>query len=251
MRVLIAVLGLLALASPAWAVEGRTKNLRWYVPGSIPDQRAGLVADVRVGGEWRDLTSRGYGDWTYPGGSVVTDPTDVSVRRRGRWTVVKLTYGNHRITPVYEQGAEVAYPFRKTVWIRDGERGYYAEVRPLATVGFRAEHEIGFGGLWGPATVTTPEGAYRTGSIDGHYKTRGRVPWATFSRDGDIDRQMILLTPHHVLSPNFTWGSGGAYHYTRTAGTYSAYLYGGGRPVGWVCRHVVRTEPSRLPAPSC
>lgn len=221
----------------------------------LEEQKAGILAHVRIDGNWRRLTSRKYGDWTYLGCGVGTDPTKVEVlKRTRRKTVIRWTFGNHVICAQNSPSLqEIPYPFTKTIWVRHGERGYYAEVTPLRRVDGFLEHEIGFGGLWGAATVRTPEGSVRTDDQVDHYRTKAPVGWATLRRDSeDFKRHMIMLDPEFARSPY--WGHrtyGSVHRHGVESESFAVYLYGGRRRLQTVCRHVASTRPRSLPRPSC
>lgn len=230
-----------------WSLE--TRNLRLVMP-LLPEQRAGIVARVRIAGEWQPLTSNTYGDWTYPGASVSSQPTRVElVKQNELETVMQWTFADHVIGAAYSPtGKELPYPFTKTVWVREGERGYYAQIVPLERFTGFSEHEIGFGGLWGPATVTTPEGTVRTDESSEHFRTEAPVGWGSLHRDSEqFTRHMILLSPEFARSPHFSDEVFGSLHrHGVTSEPYAVYLYGGRRSIEEVCQLVRRTAPRRL-----
>jgi hypothetical protein len=205
----------------------------------LSDQRAGIVATlIARGASQARGTSVNYGDYTYVGTSVVSDPTYVDVVTLSKnEAVVTWGFGRHWLRPrsvgLNSNAPDQPYPFRKTVWLRRGQSGYFTLVEPLVHYSQpieRVEHEIGFGGLWGPATVTTGHDSVSTSSLS---KTRSlshgaaMVDAALFARDGDpVTRILVPLDPSQMIVPKFTasdYGSVWILRYSNDA--YGGYLY--------------------------
>jgi hypothetical protein len=230
--------------------------VRISLPG-YPDQRAGVLLETKVGAGWRAATSTRYGDWTYVGAGVVDPPTNVSLVAVARdQALVRFVFANHVVPAALAGGTAVSYPFEKLVWLRANDRGFYAVVRPLTTLPprFESEHEIGFGGVFGPASVVAGVGALRTDELATHERLdpAGGVAVASLRRDGtDLVRTLVPLPPAPIIVPAFDAASfGGVYVHRLTSGRYGAYLHvapaaKSGTPVV-VCRAAWRRAPAAV-----
>lgn len=181
-------------------------------------QRAGIVASGSgLLGLSGSLLSEQYGDYTYVGASVVTEPTDVEVLLLTRDEVaVRWTFGDHRLTPsasmLDSSLATLRYPFTKTVWVRRGSPGYWALITPLVPLPAtrRAdayEHEIGLGGLWGQGTFTLPRRDVRTDTLIRTVRLArpDQTAYAVWQRDGDAIRRLLVPMPGRaLLLPHFS-----------------------------------------------
>ena len=182
------------------------------------EQLAGIVASGSgLLGLSGPLSSDVYGDYTYVGSSVVTEPTDVEVLRFTQDEVtVRWTFGSHRLAPkaigMDSSLADLLYPFTKTVWLRRGVSGYWALVKPLVPLppSRRAdefEHEIGLGGLWGQGKVTMPRREVRTDTLLRTVRIvrADLTAYAVWQRDGDpIRRLMVPMPGRALLIPRFS-----------------------------------------------
>ncbi len=199
-------------------------------------QQAGIVADVRIAAGWFEATSRPWGDWTYVGTSVFTMPTQVEVLvNTDDELAVKWTYGNHWFLPgtagFPQNFPDLPYPFEKTVWLRRGAQGYYVLVRPLAQLPPELgsiEHEVGFGGLWGPADIRTSGVAIATDTLSMTVRyDPGTIDASDFRRHNDpVRRVLVSLSGVAMLVPWF-WSEefGGVIVHGLPSAPYSAYLY--------------------------
>jgi hypothetical protein len=164
-------------------------------------ERAGLLFEVRVGGGWHNATDEWYGDWTFLDRSVVTPPTRVEVlAARGSMVAVRWTFGRHVTGPTGTEPSH-PYPFTKTVWLRQGDSGYFALLEPMVpappverryTPGL-SEHEIGFGGFYGPGTYATSEGRHR--APGGRASTRNAGPSRPSSSNATATRSSACWCP--------------------------------------------------------
>jgi hypothetical protein len=241
--------------------NGRVRML--WDPGQVCEKGAFLV-DTRVDAAWYPATSRCWGDWLYVGSSVTTLPTEVNLIQVDSGAVqLQMRFGNHwfepqlfGFPPSYQRQP---YPFNRTVWLFPKDYGYFTEVvvegtllQPYPNV----EHEVGFGGLWGPATVRTSEVNLNTDSLATtiNYNWDYRVDAAEFLRAGDpLARTLVPLGPAPMITPVFTFGYGSvyAYNYGPTA-SYGAFLYaapiGVAEPSRTVCQEAWARAPFQLPS---
>jgi hypothetical protein len=222
------------------------------------DQRAGISADVRGSDGWLPATSEYYGDWTFIDSSVTTAPTEIALLSVTPDEVaVRWTFGNHRTGASPDRLRP--YPFTKTVWLRRGEYGYYTWIRPVQAlpgdsqyaVGM-SEHEVGFGGLWGPATIRTGQGQVRSDRLKAsrEFTDVGRPDAAEFRRDGDpVVRILVPIPPARLLVPRFSESSfGGIFVHHLEPGPYGAYLYAAPRNVSLSRIHVMEMAWREAPA---
>jgi hypothetical protein len=153
------------------------------------------------------------------------------------------------------------YPFLKTVWLRRGDEGFFAQVMPLVGLPPErqyapgiAEHEIGFGGVWGPGIVSTSNGTVLLDEISGtcEFDTVPRVDAARFTRvDDPLVRVLVPLPEAPLLVPYFDEVShGGVYVHHHWPLVYGAYLYAAPRTAAVatrvVCAHAWLTAPFAL-----
>jgi hypothetical protein len=172
------------------------------------DQRAGVVATagplLAVRGE---LLSAEYGDYTFVGASVVTEPTKVEILKADAdEAIVRWSFAQHRLNPSGTHGdsslADGKYPFTKTVWVRRGVSGYWTLMEPLlklpnATASGRYEHEVGFGGLWGSGELRLGSARLRSDTIQRTFRaTRAeQTGYAEWVREGEYLRRILVPMP--------------------------------------------------------
>jgi hypothetical protein len=172
------------------------------------DQRAGLVAYAGpLLATTAELLSLQYGDYTYVAAGVVTELTRVEVLKADAdEAIVRWTFGAHRLDPkgTHEDSAsaEGRYPFVKTVWLRRGVSGYWALVEPLiqlsaSTTNSRYEHEIGFGGLWGPGILRLGSLRFRADTVLHTIRVvkPEQTGFAVWFRDGELVRRLLVPMP--------------------------------------------------------
>lgn len=239
-------------------------RLRLYLGAATErGQNAGVVVDVRDSAQWVPGTSREYGDYTYVGSSVDTRPTAVEVIAvSAREVAVRQVFARHVFEPdglgLGPEFERQPYGFSKTVWLRAEDDGYFALVRlhetlPLSARG--AEHEIGFGGLWGPGTVATGSDTVVIGP-EGVESRRLNVPprldALTVRRLGDpLVRVLVPLRESPFVVPYFgPTRFGGGWIHQLTSDSYGAYLYmaplARARPAPRVCADAWRDPPFLL-----
>jgi hypothetical protein len=230
----------------------------------VPEART-FVMEVRVKGQWQPGTSLYYGDWTYVGSGVKTPPTEVEVLSWSpREAGIRWTFGNH------VAGADVGaidspYPFTKTVWLRRNEYGYFAWIEPLVQLPRESwccnqaasEHEIGFGGIWGPGTVETAEGLVHTEDLERTYEVNlsGEVDAAEFIYDEDpnpVKRILVPLPGGPLIVAVFDWSAfGSVWIHHRVPRSYGAYLYAAPfnktKSARAICKYAWRRAPFSLP----
>ena len=241
-------------------LENGRMRLIWHSQLCEP---ASFEADVRVGNTWQDATAHCVGDWLYAGGSVYTQPTAVEVLQIDSTGVaIRLRFGNHWIRP-HSAGypswyVDQPYPFHRTVWLRAGEYGYFTQVvleRKTLFPYSDIEHEVGFGGLWGPARVRTSKLDYRTDTLRSNLWSNLEldVDAAEFSRDGDLVKRILVpLGRIPMISPVFPRTYGGVYAYSLGPTTsYGAYLYAAPPSIAAsaraLCRFAWKNAPFALP----
>ena len=203
------------------------------------DQRAGLVAYAGpLLATTAELLSLQYGDYTYVAAGVVTEPTRVEVLRADAdEAIVRWTFGAHRLDPKGSHGdsasAEGRYPFTKTVWVRRGVSGYWALVEPLTplpagTTNTRYEHEIGFGGLWGPGTLRLGSLRVRTDTLLRTIRVANpeQTGFGVWLRDGEpVHRLLVPIPLRGFVVPVFAEGnSGGTWVLVYRPRRYGAFM---------------------------
>lgn len=241
-------------------IDNGVFRLTWHDQLCEP---AAFEADVLAEGGWVDASAHCVGDWLYPGGPVQTKPTEVEVLRADSGMVaVRLRFGDHWIRPRLEGYpswyVDQRYPFSRTVWLRAGERGYFTQIiiekKPVFPYP-DIEHEVGFGGLWGPGEVRTARESYRTDTLARSTFTnlRRQLDAAEFRRDGDrVLRVLVPLGAAPMITPVFKTSFGGVYVYSLGPTTkYGAYLYAaptaGALNARAVCQFAWRNAPFELP----
>ena len=225
-------------------------------------QRAGILMEVRVKNQWQPATSTYYGDWTYLGSSVITQPTKVEVLSWSpREASIRWTFGNN-IAGAEVGGVNSPYPFTKTVWLRRNEYGYFAWIEPLTELpreswylGVLSEHEIGFGGIWGPGTVQTAEGLIYTQDLENTYEVNlsEEVDAADFRHSGDLFKRVLVPLPGGpFVVPVFAQATfGGVFIHHHVPLSYGAYLYAApskkAKSARAICKQAWRSAPFPLP----
>ena len=227
-------------------------------------QNAGLAVRLE-GADSLWVTPIEYGDYTFVGGSVSTDPTYIDVLRLDKdHAVIQWGFGAHVIDPSQYKFARdwpgQAYPFRKTIWVQRGVQGYYVLVEPLVDLpafmqqSDGIEHEIGFGGVWGAGTITTLTDTLRTSSLDGQrYVNQSQVRnVGLLDRDGDpLLRYLVPMPPEKMVSTFFSKKHfGGLWILSHHSGPFGAFiswdLRGTRRSLETVCREAWLHAPSEL-----
>jgi hypothetical protein len=243
---------------PAGTVVVSNGTLRMRLARGVDS--VSLFVERNTGSAWVPMTPQWEGDWTYVGTTPLTRPTAVEVLSiRPGEVQVRWTYGKHAMPSIFGQPA-YAYPFDRTVWLRAGEDGYYVQVRAMAPVpagvGDR-EHEVGFGGIWGAATVRMHNVTYRTDTLTS--STRQNIAWgvdaAELDKTGDpLLRVLVPLPGGEMATPYFSSAFyGGTYlHLLGNTLTYGAYLYAAPRATAAqaraICQKAWREAPFALPA---
>lgn len=234
-------------------------------------EAGGVDLDVRLGSVWQPANARHWGDWLYIGYSVMHLPTRITVVEESRDRVgVEMQFDDHWFAPPgYQAPADWVpqpYPFARTVWLRRADNGYYSWVDLQADLGrLDVEHENGFGGVWGPATIRTSQLTFRTDTLKGTVVYNGNprtadlsgalTEAAEFVRDGDPVRRVLVPLPGApFITPVFPdVGYGSVYVYRGPSIDFGAYMYadaGGGPPARAVCAGAWANAPFALPAVS-
>jgi len=220
-----------AVARSLELINGRVR-LRWH-PGL--SERGGFEMDVRTGATWNGATVRGAGDWLYVTSTVLTEPTSITVVDAGPAQVaIAMRFGNHRFDPVlakypsYYQNEP--FPFTRTLWLRPREYGYFSWTEIERTMVWpNTELEIGFGGMFGPATIRTGAITFQTDTLHHHNRFNvASVPDAAeLDLRGDpLMRVLVPLPEAPMISPLFPgWGYGSVYVHRSVYESYGAYLY--------------------------
>jgi hypothetical protein len=206
--------------------------VRVTMPGPR-EQRAGALFEFKLGGRWTPATSADYGDWTYVGGGVGDAPTRAAVLSVKRdEAAVRWTFDAHVVPPDLARGTEIQYPFQKTVWLRAGDRGFYTAVNPLRLLpqaAYPIEHEVGFGGVFGPATIRIGTERIRTDMLgdDSRIEPAQGVAVATLRRDDSgLVRTLVPFPPAPVVVPYFdSVAFGGIFVHHLYSMRYGAYLH--------------------------
>jgi hypothetical protein len=222
--------------------------------------------DVRLGDSWHPATGP-YGDWLYVTSAVTTPPTEISIVQLTPDRIgLRLRYANHWFLP--QEGGypdtfvAQPYPFDRTLWLSKGENGYYTWVDLYSDTGsLLVEHETGFGGLFGPATLRTSQVQIRTDTLsqtvvfngDARSNTPGSLVDAVeFSLDGDPVRRVLVPVPEApFITPVFPgWGYGSVWRYSGAAHSFGVYMYADGAdsqvPVSAICRGAWTNAPFPL-----
>lgn len=233
----------------------QNEHVALFLPGAV-DQRAGAHAVLRAAGRWWPMTSAYYGDYTYLGSSVVRPPTDLRVvRLDDEWVQIRLEFAKHRIQADYAGGEPENHPFTKTLWLRSGDQGYYAFVEPstLPAKLVGTEHELGFGGMWGPGTMETLSGVrVRFEHLKKTLHIKRLQSAVRFVRKEEgLARTLIPLPPTPVLVPVFSRDRfGSVWIYEDGSRPFGAYLHAApatqAPPLNDLCETARRLAPPQL-----
>lgn len=236
--------------------NGRIR-LRWH---SDISERGGFQMDTRTGRIWQPANMRGAGDWLYVTSTVVTEPTSISiVQDTPNQIGLAMRFGGHRFDPVlglfpswYENEP---FPFTRTVWLSPREYGYFTWTQLERTMVWEGtELEVGFGGVFGPATIRTGHMEFTTQSLTRHMGINEplTVPDAAeLDLDGDpLMRVLVPLPEAPMISPVFPgWGYGSVYIHRRDYQSYGAYIYAAPRSVPTSGRQLCAKAWSTAPFP--
>jgi hypothetical protein len=238
--------------------NGRVR-LRWL---PTMGERAAYEVDTRMGPTWVPANVRGAGDWTYVTSTVVTEPTSISLIEAGPGRIgIAMRFGDHWFLPAahgfpsYYQSEP--FPFTRSVWLSPGEYGYFSWTELERTMQWAGtELEVGYGGLWGPATIATGHERLRTDTLTATALLNATaVPEAAlFDWDGDpLLRVLVPLPEAPMISPVFPgWGYGSVYLHRMDYQSYGAYLYAAPRTVPLsprqLCAHAWQDAPFPLRA---
>lgn len=204
------------------------------------------TVELRRSGGWQTATATRWGDWLYYGNSITMPATEVEVvSLTEELAVVRWSFWAH-VIPARGSLPPVRYPFERTIYLRAGESGYFSHVRPLSfpLEHFATEHEIGWGGIWGPAKISTFRERIRTETLTSTVRFNlNKDPDAVvFDAEADDLRRMIVPVPGaEFIIPHFGGGHWGSVyvHEVGKSITYGAYLYVAPRsealPVREVC----------------
>jgi hypothetical protein len=230
--------------------------------GTLNCEKGAFMSYARVGSGWADATSRCSGDWLYVTSAVKTLPTSMQLVQLDREVIeLRMRFGDHWFEP-QEWGFPPSYqrqshPFTRTIWLYRGQYGYFTYIDLENVVDYpNVEHEVGFGGLWGPATIRTAEVSLFTDTLPGiiNYNWDYRVDAAEFLRVGDpLARSLVPLGPAPMITPRFSFGYGSVYVYNYgPISSYGAYLYAAPRELAQstrsICRYAYTNSPFQLPA---
>jgi len=230
---------------------------------SEPTQRAGAVVEVATPDGWLEGTSSVYGDWTYPAAGVDTPPTRVTVMVKQDEVSFMADFDNHRFDPAIlrypaDRFPEQPYPFTKEVVLREGDDGYFTRIiihGKLPVEIKEAEHEVGFGGLWGCGEVKSGKQTLNLTIMPASLRWNlNPVPEAfVFKRDQDpVSRTLVPLLRTPVMTPVFAATEFGAvYAHSYEDGSYAAYLHLAPtyrtKSAREICRSAWRTAPFPVP----
>lgn len=211
--------------------NGRIR-LRWHPAMS---ERGGFEMDTRIGDTWYPANMRGAGDWLYVTSTVLTEPTSIVVLEDtpARFGIA-MRFGGHRFDPVLEKFPahyqNEPFPFTRTLWLSPRQYGYFSWTELERVMQWEGtELEVGFGGLFGPASITSGHEQLRTDSMTEHVLLDANpVPdAASFDLDGDLLMRILVPLPEApMISPVFPgWGYGSVYVHRMDYQSYGAYLY--------------------------
>jgi hypothetical protein len=198
-------------------------------------EAGGFEMDTRMDRTWFAANVRGAGDWLYVTSSVVTEPTSISIVQNSQGQVgVAMRFGNHWFDPVLagypSSYQEEPFPFTRTIWLNSREYGYYswtAIERTMTWTGL--EFEVGFGGMFGPATIQTGNVLILTDTLTrlARFNVVSVPDAATFDLYGDpLLRVLVPLPEAPMISPVFPgWGYGSVYVHRHDYQSYGAYVY--------------------------
>lgn len=235
--------------------NGRVR-LRWHPAVA---ERGGFEMDTRIGRQWSAATVRGAGDWLYVTSSVVTEPTSITLVEASPGQVaVAMRFGDHRFDPVLGKFPahyqNEPFPFTRTLWLRPREYGYFTWVEIERTMIWKGtELEVGFGGIFGPATIRTGHAALLTDTLQKHVELNlAPVPDAAeLDRYGDpLLRVLVPLPEAAMITPVFPgWGFGSIYVHRLHYESYGAYLYAAPRSAAASPRTVCMDAWAQAPFP--
>lgn len=234
---------------------------------------ASVEMDVRLGATWHDASARDHGDWVYVASSVRTLPTRIEiVENTPDRVAIQMRFDDHWFLPalaLYPDSLGLVaqpYPFVRTIWLRKGDNGYYSWVDVFNDLQLQiVEHETGFGGLWGPATIRTNRVEIRTDTLSHTVTYNGNpglpdmgssVDAAEFVRDDDPVRRFLVPLPEApFITPVFPgWGYGSVYRYGSPSRSFGVYMYAtgvGSGPSGpEICKAAWTNAPFALHAVS-
>lgn len=256
----VATTGSLLGANEIVIRNGRVR-LTW---GSSVTLRAGFDMAVWMGDAWVPATVTGAADWLYIASNVITEPTAIDLLMVSDSVVaLRMRMGAHWFLP-QDVGYPLSYvsephPFSRTIWLKRGDWGYYSWVNLEESLNYSGiEHEIGFGGLWGPGEIRSADASFRTESLQNTF--RFNLDWsldaAEFLRDGDPLRRVLVPLPGApLISPVFPgWGYGSVYVHRNNDSSYGAFMFAAPTSVALaareICRRAWREAPFALPAVS-
>ncbi len=199
-------------------------------------ERGAFIVETRQGDTWYPATAPSSGDWLYVTSTVVTEPTSITVvEDRPDRIGIAMRFGDHRFDPVLggfpASFQNQPFPFTRTVWLSPGQYGYFSWTQLETTLPYQGytELEVGFGGLFGPATITTGQQQLRTDTMTVHHEfnTTAVPDAASFDRDGDpLIRVLVPLPEAPMISPVFTGRDyGSVYVHRLDYQSYGAYLF--------------------------
>lgn len=238
-------------------------RLTWY-----PDvcEKAAFILHTRMAADWVLASHRCQGDWVYVASSVTQLPTSIDLVQVGAAGLqLRMGFGNHWFEPQAhgfpDSYQRQPYPFDRTVWLRPQETGYFTQVvieQQLTPAYPDVEHEVGFGGVWGAASISTAELSLRTDTLPHtvNYNLGDGVDGAQFDRINDpLERVLIPLPGTAMITPVFPFGAGSVYVYRRgPTQSYGAYLYAApaatAESARQICSRAWREAPFALPAVS-
>jgi len=205
---------------------------------------ASVEMDVRLGTTWHPASARGNGDWVYVASTIRTMPTRVEiVESTVDRVAVQMRFDDHWFLPslaLFPDSlglTDQPYPFVRTIWLRKADNGYYSWVDLLDDLQLKiVEHETGFGGIWGPATIRTNRVEIRTDTLSRTITYNGNpvlldtsvsVDAAEFVLDGDPVRRVLVPLPEApFITPVFPgWGYGSVYRYAGPSRSFGVYMY--------------------------
>ncbi len=195
----------------------------------------------------------------YVTSSVVTEPTSITlVDSTAGQVAVAMRFGNHRFDPVlggYPANYQnEPFPFTRTVWMRPREYGYFSWTEIERTMVWTGtEFEVGFGGMFGPASIRTGQVSFVTDTLTqlNRFNVAPVPDAAEFDLSGDpLMRVLVPLPEAPMISPVFPgWGYGSVYVHRHDYSSYGAYLYAAPRGVAVSARQVCLDAWARAPFP--
>ncbi len=224
---------------PAFTITNGRVRISW---STNMGERASVFMEVRIGNTWHPASHPRYGDWVYITSSIITTPNQIAIIENTPDRIgVRWNYDDHWFLPQMEGfPASILpspYPFKRTVWLAKQENGYYSWVDVVNDLHMNiVEHETGFGGLWGPATIRTNRLEIRTDTLANTIRYNGNpglpvmgslVDAAEFVRDNDPVRRLLVPVPEApFITPVFPgWGYGSVYRYASPSRSFGVYMY--------------------------